>query len=67
MKKIQISTRRRFLARAGLLSASPLLAPNILTAQKSGAGQVIVGEGAHRYEVHHGWAKLPEKFTKLSN
>ncbi|MFT4548294.1 MAG: hypothetical protein ACI9UA_000956 [Pseudoalteromonas tetraodonis] len=37
--------------------------PHLLTAQKSDSALVIVGEGEHRYEVTHGWAKLPDKFT----
>ena len=34
----------------------------MLTAQKSDK-QLVVGEGEHRYEVHHNWAQLPAQYT----
>lgn len=57
------TSRRQFIRRAGLLSAGSFAMPHIVTAQKSDAGPVVVGEGDHRYEVTHDWAKLPDKFT----
>ena len=51
-------SRRRFIA----ATATALAAPQILTAQKS-EKQLVVGEGAHRYEVLHNWPRLPDKFS----
>ena len=51
--------RRRFLETT---TAGVLAAPAVVTAQKSGS-RIIVGEGDHRYEVIHDWAKLPDRFT----
>jgi hypothetical protein len=56
------ASRRDFLKRSALVSAGAVVAPAILTAQKSGS-RVVVGEGEHRYEVIHDWAKLPDKYT----
>jgi hypothetical protein len=52
-------TRRRFLA----TSAGALLAPHVLTAQKSDPQQLVIGTGEHRYEVHHNWPQLPDKYN----
>jgi hypothetical protein len=51
-------SRRRFLA----TTAGALAAPRVLTAKKS-EQQLVIGEGAHRYEVHHNWAQLPDKYS----
>jgi len=56
------SSRRNFLRQTGMASAASILAPQILTAQKSGSAPVIVGEGEHKYEVQHDWAQLPGHF-----
>jgi len=53
--------RRQFLAAAG--SAVVLGAPLVLTAQKTESKRLVVGEGEYKYEVHHDWPQLPEKFT----
>ena len=52
------TTRRRFIATA----AAALMAPRVMTAQKSDT-QLVIGEGEHRYEVQHNWAQLPDKYT----
>jgi hypothetical protein len=55
-------TRRRFVA----ASAASLGGLNLLTSRKAAAqtgNGVILGEGEHRYEVIHNWAKLPDKYT----
>src|SRR6185436_11594263 len=57
--KAQIS-RRRFLATTATTAAA-LAAPRVLTAQKS-EKQLVIGEGAHRYEVLHDWPQLPDKY-----
>lgn len=36
-------------------------APLVITAQKS-EKQMVIGSGEHRYEVHHDWAKLPDRY-----
>lgn len=54
--------RRRFVA----ASAASLGGLNLLTTRKAAAqtgNGVILGEGEHRYEVIHDWAKLPDKYT----
>jgi hypothetical protein len=58
MKNKMIICRREFAAGAALL----LGAPNLLLAKKSGR-QIVVGEGEHRYEVQHDWARLPDRFS----
>lgn len=54
----RLTTRRRFLTTA----AAAIAAPQIITAQKSSNALSITGEGEHRYEMIHDWAKLPEPF-----
>ena len=60
MKNPKTLTRRTFLSTTATAS---LVAPAILSAKKSQSGPLVIGEGEHRYEVHHNWAKLPDKFT----
>ena len=43
-------------------AAAVAAAPTILTAKKT-ESPVIVGSGAHRYEVQHNWPQLPDQFT----
>lgn len=55
-------TRRRFVA----ASAASLGGLNLLTTRKAAAqtgNGIILGEGEHRYEVIHNWAKLPDQYT----
>ncbi|MCB1064012.1 MAG: twin-arginine translocation signal domain-containing protein [Verrucomicrobiae bacterium] len=61
-------SRRHFLNRSSLTAAAAVAAPaiNLITSRKSfsaGDSGTIVGEGEHRYEVLHNWAKLPDQFT----
>lgn len=58
MKNPPSLSRRHFLA----TTAAALVAPRILTAQKTDK-QLQIGEGEHRYEVLHGWAQLPDKYS----
>ena len=53
--------RRHFL-KATATIGSALAFPRVLTAQKS-SRQLVIGTGAHRYEVLHDWAQLPSKYT----
>lgn len=53
-------TRRSFIQSTALASAA-LAAPNIVTAARGGK-QLVVGEGAHAYEVQHDWVTLPDQF-----
>jgi len=50
--------RRRFLQTA---AAGAIAAPALLTAKRT-AAQELVGQGDHRFQCDHGWAKLPEEF-----
>ncbi|MCB1203162.1 MAG: hypothetical protein KDN18_02800 [Verrucomicrobiae bacterium] len=62
MKNSRSWTRRRFVA----ASAVSLGGLNLLTSRKAAAqtgNGVVLGEGEHRYEVIHDWAKLPDKYT----
>ena len=61
MKSASTVSRRRFVS-AVATTAALLAAPRVLTAQKSDK-QLIVGEGAHRFEVLHNWAQLPAQYT----
>lgn len=52
--------RRTFLQATGAAALSVGSAPLILNAtDKAGAKPPILGEGAYRYEVTHGWGSLP--------
>ena len=59
MKNPQSLTRRSFLYHGH----ASLVVPALLSAKKSQSGPLVIGEGEHRYEVHHDWAKLPDKYT----
>src|SRR6476660_2860636 len=54
-------SRRRFVSTVATAAAA-LAAPRVLTAQKSDK-QLVIGAGAHRYEVLHNWAQLPDKYA----
>lgn len=58
MKRLNRISRRRFLA----ATAITLTAPRVLTAQKS-PKQLVLGSGAHQYEVLHNWPQLPDKYS----
>lgn len=53
-------TRRRFLSTAAVASTA-IAAPRVLTASRTDSTPVV-GTGEYRYEVHHDWPQLPEKF-----
>ena len=54
--------RRHFVRNSALASLSTF---SILGNRKSAtaADASVIGEAEHRYEVNHGWAQLPEKYT----
>ncbi len=54
-------SRRRFL-QASAAAAVVAAAPAVVTASKSGSA-LVLGEGDHRFEVHHAWPQLPEKYS----
>ena len=54
-------TRRRLLTNT-TAAGSGILMPQLLLGQK-GSQSVIMGEGKHRFEVQHDWAKLPDKYS----
>jgi hypothetical protein len=54
--------RRSFLRQTPVVAAAAIAMPRVLTAQKS-EKQLVIGEGAHRYEVLHHWAQLPDRYT----
>ncbi|MFP6882868.1 MAG: hypothetical protein VCA40_00435, partial [Roseibacillus sp.] len=54
-------SRRRFLA-TSTTAAAGISMPQLLLARKD-AKSLVIGEGEHRFEVQHDWAKLPDKFT----
>lgn len=55
-------SRRRFVSTATTAAAGALAFPRVLTAQKSDR-QLVIGTDAHRYEVLHHWAQLPDKYS----
>ncbi len=57
----QPGSRRTFLGRAMTAAAGTVAAPNVLTAKK-GDAPIVLGEGEHRYEVTHDWARLPDRY-----
>src|SRR5881394_4066672 len=56
------SSRRRFVSTLATTTAAALAAPRVITAQKSDR-QLVIGTGAHRYEVLHNWPQLPDKYS----
>ncbi len=56
--------RRQFLKHsavaAGAVAVSNATGPLLLgTEDKAGSKTVVIGEGEHKYECHHGWGELP--------
>lgn len=60
-------SRRRFLRTAAASTASFAIIGGSKTSAaekpKHQSSGIFIGEGDHRYEVIHNWAKLPEKYT----
>ena len=54
-------TRRHFLNTTTATGAG-ISMPQLLLGQKS-SKETIIGEGKHRFEVQHDWAKLPDKYS----
>ncbi len=54
-------SRRHFVSTFASATAV-LAAPRAFTAQKS-EKQLVIGQGAHRYEVLHNWPQLPDKYS----
>jgi hypothetical protein len=62
------ANRRTFLKATGAAAVTAAVtpgavAPAIHAADKSGSRPPVIGEGAHRYECHHGWGELPSHIT----
>lgn len=55
------TSRRSFLKKSLYAAGAVVASPNLLTAQKLDSRPVI-GAGEHRYEVHHDFVKLPDKY-----
>ena len=55
------SNRRSFIQSASMVGATYFAAPRILGAPKTG-GEMIVGEGEHKFKIEHNWPQLPEKY-----
>jgi hypothetical protein len=58
MKRSVNISRRHFIA----TTVAAVAMPQVLTAQKS-EKQLVIGDGTHRYEVLHDWARLPDKYS----
>lgn len=57
-------TRRNFLQTGSLAAAATAF--GVITSRKTARAAesgTVIGEGEHRYEVLHDWAKLPDQFT----
>lgn len=63
MKASNHLNRRDFVSTTAALASVAAAAPLVLTARKSEAKELIVGEGEHKFEVKHEWPQLPEKYT----
>lgn len=55
-------TRRTFLSGTAATAVSTCFFPRIIAASKT-ERPLVIGEGEFRYEVHHHWAQLPDRFT----
>ena len=53
-------TRRNFLARSVAGSAA-IAMPQLVIAKKD--TPMVIGEGEHKFEVHHNWAQLPSRYS----
>ncbi len=54
-------SRRRVLAASAIATAA-ISMPNLLLANKE-SKQLVIGQGEHKFEVQHGFAQLPDKYT----
>lgn len=54
-------TRRRILKATGALAAATFAGPFIRGQDKSDKKPIIVGSGAHQFEVQHDWGQLPTR------
>jgi len=61
MKPLSQISRRRFVSTVATTAAA-FSVPRVLTAQKSDK-QLVIGTGAHRYEVLHNWPQLPDQYS----
>ena len=52
--------RRSFLTTS---ASGSLILPHLLLGKKSGNSPLVIGEGVHKYEVTHDWAKLPSQYS----
>jgi len=52
--------RRTFLQTTSAAAATIAAMPQILTSKEKA---LVIGEGEHKFEVHHNWAQLPDKYT----
>jgi len=53
--------RRQFLVTSAVALGS-IAAPRVVTASKTNS-QVVIGEGAYQFGVHHQWPQLPDKYS----
>lgn len=53
--------RRSFLLASAAVAGS-LAAPRIITASKTNT-ELFVGEGPHKFRVHHHWPQLPDRYS----
>lgn len=61
-RKLATVSRRSFITTVAAGAAATLVAPAIITAQKSDS-KIILGEGDHKFEVQHDFVQLPEPLT----
>lgn len=57
----QRSWSRRQFVQTAAVAASTTLAPRA-RAQSPAGGEVIIGQGAHQFRVHHAWPQLPDAY-----
>jgi hypothetical protein len=56
-----LTSRRKFLAATAVGTVAAAAIPAVITAAKADS-EIIVGQGVHRYRVHHDWPQLPDRF-----
>jgi hypothetical protein len=59
---VMSTIRRREFLQLAAGAVALVAAPTIITAKKTDSA-TILGSGEHKYEVHHAWPQLPDKYT----
>ena len=58
--RVAASTVAASTVAASTVAASTVAAPLLALDKKTDSKRVVIGDGEHRYECHHGWGTLPD-------